>query len=293
MRAISVAVAALVLLQPLPGAAQTVPGASPAQRYRHHALAGRDVECRTNASCAALTVDALDEGRIDDARTLVGLEAVFANVATLESEQDPGPNARNDAAARVALALIHEGDVRAKARDFITARAYYRSAADRAGIAPDDPLLGRMLAMAGARIAGIAGEEAVRRPPAGVARFARYVDLGSWSTVTLAPVKGRPGLYRLDAKFVRPVVDAAGAVRDQSAGVETGVRFARGVARVRIDDAHRRAGAASTGAGEHCVAELRLIEPDTLDVATHGSAQACALGADVAAAGRYYLMAGS
>jgi hypothetical protein len=47
------------------------------------------------------------------------------------------------------------------------------------------------------------------------------------------------------------------------------------------------------GHADRCLVEFRLSEPETLDVATHGSAAACGFGPKVIPDGRYYLKTGS
>ena len=61
--------AAIAVLVPSFAAAQAFDTGSRSEAYRRYVLAGKDVQCRTNASCAALGVAALDAGRIKDAQT--------------------------------------------------------------------------------------------------------------------------------------------------------------------------------------------------------------------------------
>jgi len=284
-------------------AAQAFASGSLAELYRRNVLAGKDVQCRTNASCAALGVEALDAGRIKDAQTLVDMESMLADAATLQAEEENSPKALSLAEARVALALVHQGDVQESMGAFANARAYYRSAASRTSDAPDDPILNRVIGVAQQRLASIADKQVVQGLPEPGVRFERYLKLGAWSTVTLVPVKGRRGVYRLNAEFVYPTVGNDGQPEASTGNVLANVRFFGGIARVvmvdepagvPIDATARLANsAAHDGRADRCLLEFRLTEPETLDVATHGSAAACGFGANVTADGRYYLKTGS
>jgi hypothetical protein len=303
MRAKPFAVAAIAVLMPSLVAAQAFESGSRAELYRRHVLGGKDVQCRTNASCAALGVAALDAGRINDAQTLVDMEAMLADAASLQAEEENSPKGVSSAESRISMALVHEGDVQASEGAFANARAYYRSAADRTGQRADDVMLNRVNTVAQQRLAGVADKQVVQGLAATGARFARYMNLGAWSSVTLTPLKGRRGEYRLDAEFVYPSVAHDGAPQANSGSIVANVRFYGGVARVPVSD--QPAGAlieatarlanlsAYDGHPDKCLLEFRLTEPETLDVATHGSANACGFGAKVTADGSYYLKTGS
>jgi hypothetical protein len=287
-----------VLVPPL-AAAQAFESGSRAELYRRHVLAGKDVQCRTNASCAALGVEALDAGRIKDAQTLVDMESMLADAATLQAEEDNSPKALSSAESRVAMALIHQGDVQASESAFTNARAYYRSAAGRTSQGGDDPMQSRVKTVAQQRLAGIADKQVVQGLPTAGARFAHYMNLGAWSSVTLTPLKGRHGEYRLDAEFVYPSVARDGEPQASTGRVVANVRFFGGVARVPVSDqpadtlieATARLGnlGAYDGRPDKCLLEFRLTEAETLDVATHGSIVACGFGAKVSPDGTYYL----
>ena len=295
--------AAIAVLVPSFAAAQAFDSGSRAEAYRRYVLAGKDVQCRTNASCAALGVAALDAGRIKDAQALVDMESMLADAATLQAEGENSPKALNSAHARAAMALIHEGDVQSGMGAFSNARAYYRTAANRGKDAADDPMLGRVVEVAQQRLAGIADKQVVQGLPASGVRFARYLNLGAWSTITLAPVKGRRGVYRLEARFVYPSVSNEGQPVVNTGTVVANVRFFGAIARVVVSD--QPVGATIEAAtrvnnlgaydahADKCLLEFRLTAPETLDIATHGSVGACGFGPDVAADGRYYLKTGS
>ncbi len=304
MRAKPLAVAAvLVMLVPSLAAAQAFESGSRAELYRRYVLAGKDVQCRTNASCAALGVAALDAGRIKDAQALVDMESMLADAATLQAEEDNSPKAINSAHARVAMALIHEGDVQASEGAFSNARAFYRTAASRGKEAPDDIMLNRVVTLAQQRLAGVADKQVVEGLPATGVRFARYLKLGAWSSVVLTPLKGRRGVYRLVASFVYPGVSSDGQPAVSTGTVLANVRFYGAIARVAVADqpdgvpfdATTKVSnlAAYDGHADKCLIEFRLSEPETLDVVTHGSAGACRFGPKVTADGRYYLKTGS
>ena len=295
--------AAIAVLVPSFAAAQAFDSGSRAEAYRRYVLAGKDVQCRTNASCAALGVAALDAGRIKDAQALVDMESMLADAATLQAEGENSPKALNSAHARAAMALIHEGDVQSGMGAFSNARAYYRTAANRGKDAADDPMLGRVVEVAQQRLAGIADKQVVQGLPASGVRFARYLNLGAWSTITLAPVKGRRSVYRLEARFVYPSVSNEGQPVVNTGTVVANVRFFGAIARVVVSDqlvgATIEAATRVNNLGAYdahedkCLLEFRLTAPETLDVATHGSVGACGFGPDVAADGRYYLKTGS
>jgi hypothetical protein len=308
--AVSVAVTAVavfvpaVLLPPL-ACAQAFESGSRAELYRRHVLDGKDAQCRTNASCAALGVEALDAGRIKDAQSLVDMESMLADAVTLQAEEENSQKALNSAESRVAMALVHQGDVQASTGAFVNARAYYRSAANRTNAGADDPMLTRVHTVAQQRLAGIADKQIVDGVPVTGARFARYMNLGAWSSVTLTPLKGRHGEYRLDAEFVYPTVARDGVPHASSGSVVANVRFFGGVARVPVSVSEQPSGAPIEatakltnlnpydGRPDKCLLEFRLTEPETLDIVTHGSIGACGFGAKVSADGTYYLKTGS
>jgi hypothetical protein len=301
--AVTAAVVVPAVLAPPLARAQAFESGSRAELYRRHVLDGKDAQCRTNASCAALGVEALDAGRIKDAQSLVDMESMLADAATLQAEEDNSPKALSSAESRVAMALVHQGDVQAGGGAFVNARAYYRSAASRTNAGGDDPMLARVHGVAQQRLAGVADKQIVDGVPAAGARFARYMNLGAWSSVTLTPLKGRHGEYRLDAEFVYPTVARDGVPHASSGSVVANVRFFGGVARVPVSDQPSGAPIEATakltnlnayeGRPDKCLLEFRLTEPETLDIVTHGSIGACGFGAKVSADGTYYLKTGS
>jgi hypothetical protein len=303
MRANSLVVAAVAVLVSSLAAAQAFDSGSRAELYRRYVLAGKDVQCRTNASCAALGVEALDAGRIKDAQALVDMESMLADAATLQAEEENSTKAISSAHARVAMALVHQGNVQASLGAFSNARAYYRSAAGLGKDSPDDVMLGRAVDLAQQRLAGIADKQVVQGLPASGVRFARYLKLGAWSSVSLTPVKGRRGIYHLAADFLYPAVSSSGEPVASTGTLSANVRFFAGIARVAVSDepagvpleatAKLANVAAFDGHADKCLLEFRLTEPETLDVATHGSVNACGFGPKVTADGRYYLKTGS
>lgn len=294
---------------PVPNAANARDNASRADLYRRALLSGKDVPCRTNASCAALGVAALEAGRIKDAQKLVDMEAALAEATTLQADEDNSPKAASSARARVAMALVHLGDVQVRLGALPNARAYYRTAVSRAKDYPDDALLSRAVAVARQRLDAIAGKAVVSTLPADGARFDSYLFFGAWNSVTVKPVKGRRGVYRIDGDFIYPTVGSDGEPSANMGNLSAFVRFYDGVARVPVsdtsDDAPIDATAKFTnlaaydkpqGQGkdaDKCLLEFRLSEAETLDVVTHGSMTACGFGMNVSANGRYYLKTGS
>lgn len=288
-------------------------GASPkdsdsrADLYRRSLLEGRDVPCRTNASCAALGVAALDAGRIKEAQKLVDMEAALAEATALQAGEDNSPKAASSARARVAMALVHLGDVQVRLGALPNARAYYKTAVSRGRDYPDDALLGRAVAAARERLEAIAGKSVVTELPAGGARFDSYLFFGAWNSVTLKPVKGRHGVYRIDGDFVYPTVGSDGQPSANMGSLAAFVRFYDGVARVPVSDDDGGAPLDATAKitslaaydkpqgkePDKCLLEFRLSEAETLDVVTHGSMTACGFGMNVSADGRYYLKTGS
>jgi hypothetical protein len=296
-------VAALAVLAPSLAAAQAFESGSRAELYRRYVLTGKDVQCRTNASCAALGVAALNAGRIKDAQSLVDMESMLADAATMQAEEDNSSKAINSAHARVAMALIHQGDVQASLGAFSNARAYYRTAASRGKEAPDDLMLSRVGGLAQQRLAAIAGKQVVQGLPASGVQFARYLKLGAWSRVTLMLVKGRRGVYRLAAEFLYPSVSSKGQPVANTGTLLANVRFYGAIAWVSVSEGAQGVPLEATakvtnpgaydGHADKCLVEFRLSEPETLDVVTHGSAAACGFGQNVTADGRYYLKTGS
>jgi hypothetical protein len=299
----AVTVTAVAVLAPSLAAAQAFESGSRAELYRRNVLGGKDVQCRTNASCAALGVEALDAGRLKDAQTLVAMESMLADAARVQAEEDNSPRAVGSAESRIAMALVHQGDVQAREGAFANARAYYRSATDRASQGANDVMLNRVKTVAQQRLASVADQQVVQGLPAVGVRFARYMNLGAWSSVSLTPLKGRRGEYRLEAQFIRPTVARDGEPQANTGKVQANVRFFGGVARVVVSDqapdalieatARLTSLGAYDGHPDKCLLEFRLVAAETLDVATHGSADACGFGANVTADGRYYLKTGS
>jgi hypothetical protein len=293
----------IAALAPSLAAPQAVGSGSRAELYRRHVMDGKDLRCRTNASCAALGVEALDAGRIKDAQTLVDMESMFADASTLQAEEDNSPRALSAAESRVAMALVHQGDVQASEGAFANARAYYRSAANHASPGADGATPNRVRTVAQQRLASIADKQVVQGLPAAGAHFAHYMNLGAWSRVTLTPLKGRRGGYRLDAQFVYPTVARDGEPQASTGSVVAEVRFYGGIARVPVSDqppgavidatAKLTSLGAYEGRADKCLLEFRLTAPEILDVQTHGSARACGFGARVEADGSYYLKTGS
>jgi predicted DNA-binding protein (UPF0251 family) len=277
--------------------------ASRAELYRRGLLAEKDLPCRTNASCAALGVAALEAGRVKDAQTLVTMEAAFADATAMQAAEDNEPKAVSSARARVATALVHQGDVQLKLGALPNARAYYRSAVSRGNDYPNDALIGRAVAAARARLDSIAGKDVVSSLPHRGARFARIMFLGMSSSVTVTPVKGRRGVYRIDGDFVYPTVGPEGEPSANMGALAAYVRFYDGVARVPVNSNGGAAPLDATaritnlapydGHDNTCLIELALTAPETLDVRTHGSVAQCGFGHNVIASGRYYLMTGS
>jgi hypothetical protein len=280
---------------------------SRAELYRRQLLAGKDLPCRTNASCAALGVAALDAGRIKDAQTLVATESALADANALQADESNSPKAASSARSRMAMALVHQGDVQLKLGAPSNARAYYRTAIARGDDYPHDALLGRAVAAARERLESIAHKEVVSGLPAGGAKFRRHMFFGAWESVDVKPVKGRHGVYRIDGDFVYPMVDAQGEPSANLGEMSAYVRFFDGVARVPmtrasgepnldapIDATTKIANLAPYDQhDDQCLIEFRLVEAETLDVRTHGSPQACGFGHNVSADGRYFLMTGS
>jgi hypothetical protein len=304
LAAVVVVVAAVsAALAPGIGAAQSQQPESRAELYRRNLLAGRDVPCRTNASCAALGVAALDAGRIDDAQQLVAMEAALAEATVMQAAEENSLKATSSARARATMALVHQGDVQLKLGALSNARAYYRSAISRAGGFPNDALLGRAVAAAQARLDAIAHTSLVNGMPPDGARFTRYMFFGAWNRVDMKPVKGRRGVYRIDGEFVYPTVDAAGQPSANLGSLSAYVRFYGGVARVPLTDvgsaapvdATAKVGSLAAYDGHHdkCLIEFVQSAPETLDVRTYGSVLHCGFGHNVSADGRYYLMTGS
>ncbi|MCC8394683.1 hypothetical protein LJ656_18990 [Paraburkholderia sp. MMS20-SJTR3] len=297
------ALAALaVALGPASAAAPAQHPDSRADLYRRQLLAGQNVACRTNASCAALGVAALDAGRIADAQSLVAMEAALAEATVLQATDNDSPKALSSARARVAMALVHQGDVQLKLGALPNARAFYRSALARGDDYPHDALLGRAVGAARERFESIAHKELVNGVPADGARFRRYMFFGAWNSIDVKPVKGRHGVYRIDGDFVYPMVDAQGEPSANVGDLSAYVRFFDGVARVPVSDTSSSAPLDATAKiadlarydrqDDKCLLEFRLVAPETLDVRTHGSPQACGFGHNVSADGRYFLMTG-
>jgi tetratricopeptide (TPR) repeat protein len=289
-------------LMPAFAAAQTQGADSRAELYRRNLLAGKDVACRTNASCAALGVAALEAGRVKDAQTLVAMEAALAEAAAMRAAEENSPKATSSARSRVAMALVHQGDVQQKLGAFSDARAYYRSAVSRGDDYPNDALLGRAVAAARQRLEAISHKAVVTGIPPGGARFSRYMFFGAWNSIDVTPVKGRRGVYRIDGDFVYPTVGPDGLPSANMGSMSAYVRFFDGVARVPMTDVGGNAPIEATARigslapyeqrNDKCLIEFTLAAPETLDVRTRGSMTACGFGFNVSADGRYYLMTG-
>ncbi|MFM0156703.1 hypothetical protein [Paraburkholderia sediminicola] len=299
--------AATAALMPALVAAQTDAASSRAELYRRNLLAGKDVPCRTNASCAALGVAALEAGRIKDAQTLVEMEAALAEATAMQADEANSPKATSSARARVAMALVHQGDVQVKLGALPDARAYYRTAISRGNDYPNDALLGRAVAAARQRLESIADKAVVNGVPPSGARFASYMFFGAWNSIEVKPVKGRRGVYRIDGDFMYPTVGTDGQPSANMGSLSAYVRFYDGVARVPVTDGGGDAPLDATARisnlasydrqgdkhADKCLIEFKLSAPETLDVATHGSLTECGFGFNVTADGRYYLMTGS
>lgn len=303
-----VASTTLAALMPAPVNADAQYRASRADLYRRNLLSGKDVPCRTNASCAALGVAALESGRIKEAQTLVGMEAALAEATVMQADEENSPKAASSARARVAMALVHLGDVQVKLGALPDARAYYRTAVSRGDDYPGDALVGRVTTAARERLDAIDGKAVVKGVPPGGARFTHYLFFGAWNNIEVKPVKGRRGVYRIDGDFMYPTVGADGQPGANMGSLSAYVRFYDGVARVPVmvtaGDAPLEATAKITNlaryasqdvaqGGDKCLIEFRLSAPETLDVITRGSPTACGFGFNVSADGRYYLMTGS
>jgi predicted DNA-binding protein (UPF0251 family) len=295
--AVSGASAALL---PLCAAAQVQRAESRAELYRRNLLAGKDVTCRTNASCAALCVAALEAGRVADAQDLVAMEAALAEATAMQAAEQNSPKATSSARARVAMALVHQGDVQLKLGALPDARAYYRTAASRGDDYPNDALLRRAVDAARARLETISHNALVTGVPPRGARFSRYMFFGAWNSIDVKPVKGRRGVYRIDGEFIYPSVGPDGQPSANMGSLSAYVRFHDGVARVPMSDAGGDAPIEATAKianlapyqqrDDACLIEFRLSAPETLDVRTYGSTSACGFGFNVSADGRYYLM---
>jgi tetratricopeptide (TPR) repeat protein len=300
--AVGTALGASAALMPACAAAQTQRADSRAELYRRNLLAGKDIACRTNASCAALGVVALDAGRVKEAQTLVAMEAALAEAAAMRAAEENSAKAASSARSRVAMALVHQGDVQLKLGAFSDARAYYRSAASRGDDYPNDALLGRAVAAARQRLESISHKAVVTGIPLGGARFSRYMFFGAWNSIDVKPVKGRRGVYRIDGDFVYPTVGPDGEPSANMGSMSAYVRFFDGVARVPMTDAGGNAPIEATAKiaslapydqrDDKCLIEFSLSEAETLDVRTRGSTTACGFGFNVSADGRYYLMTG-
>jgi hypothetical protein len=300
--AVVAALGASAALMPAFATAQTQRADSRAELYRRNLLAGKDVTCRTNASCAALGVAALEAGHVKDAQTLVAMEAALAEATAMRAAEENSPKATSSARARVAMALVHQGDVQVKLGALSDARAYYRSAVSRGDDYPNDALLGRAVAAARQRLDTISHKAVVTGIPPHGARFSRYMFFGAWNSIDVKPVKGRRGVYRIDGDFVYPTVGPDGEPSANMGSMSAYVRFFDGVARVPMTDAGGNAPIEATAKvgslapyeqrDDRCLIEFSLSAPETLDVRTHGSANACGFGFNVSADGRYYLMTG-
>ncbi len=295
--------AAMAALMPALAAAPAQPADSRADRYRRNLLAGKDVPCRTNASCSALGVAALKAGNVRQAQTLVEMEAALAEATAMQAAEENSPKASSSARSRVAMALVHQGDVQVRLGALPDARAYYRTAVSRADGYPNDALLGRAVAAARERLEAISGKAVVDGVPPNGARFLRYTFLGAWNSIEVKPVKGRRGVYRVDGDFIYPTVGADGQPSANMGNLSAYVRFYDGVARVPMTDENGNAPLDATAKitnlapydkhDDKCLLEFRLTAPETLDVLTHGSVMQCGFGFNVSADGRYYLMTGS
>ena len=290
-------------LVPTHAVAQTPHVDSRAELYRRNLLAGRDVPCRTNASCAALGVAALEAGRVKDAQTLVAMEAALAEATVMQATEENSAKATSSARARVAMALVHQGDVQLNLGALPDARAYYRTAVSRGDDYPGDAMLGRAVAAARERLEAISHQAVVTSLPPRGARFSRYMFFGAWNSIDVKPVKGRRGVYRIDGEFVYPTVGPDGQPSANMGSLSALVRFYDGVARVPISDTRGEGPIDATAKvanlapfdqrNDKCLIEFQLSAPETLDVRTHGSPTACGFGFNVSADGRYYLMTGS
>ncbi|WP_345814937.1 hypothetical protein AAGS40_21880 [Paraburkholderia sp. PREW-6R] len=298
------AVVASELLAPGIALAQSQPRTdSRSELYRRNLLAGRDVPCRTNASCAALGVAALEAGQIRQAQTLVAMEAALAEATAMQAAEENSPKATRSARARMVMALVHQGDVQLKLGALPDARAYYRTAVSRGGDYPNDALLGRAVAAARERLDAIADKDVVDGMPPDGARFTHYLFFGAWNTINVKPVTGRHGVYRIEGDFVYPTVGPDGEPSANTGSLSAYVRFHDGVARVPVPDTLGDAPLDATakmpslaqydGHDDRCLLEFRLSAPETLDVTTHGSVTHCGFGFNVSADGRYYLVTGS
>lgn len=263
-------------------------------RYRDSLLADKNLPCRSNEACAAAGVIALEAGHIEEARKIVAAELEFAVADSIAADSD---NAANSASARIAMAQIYHGDIDAKAGNAAAARAWYRFAIDQQALALKSPVLTRVIAVAHARLAALAGRNVIARIPATGATFERYVALGANNEISLVPVRGKPDTYTLSSSFIRPVVTQNGDLSANVGDLAATVRFFAGEARVPVDpnrdgpiDATHRLGNLDkyTGA-EQCLIEFQLGTAETLKVRTLGSPDACGFGFNVDADGIYYL----
>jgi hypothetical protein len=109
-------------------------------------------------------------------------------------------------------------------------------------------------------------------------------------------------VYRLLAEFLYPSVSSTGQPVASTGTLLANVRFYGAIARIVVSGQPPGVPLEATakltnldaydGHADKCLIELRLTEPETLDVTTHGSAAACGFGPKVMADGQYYLKTG-
>lgn len=288
----------------LPAAARADDDDTAPARHWHDQIANaKDAPCRSNAACAAAGVVALSKGRFADAGKLVDTELMLA-VADFMMADTP---ARRDAGvARIAMAFVHRGDIEAQQQRFVAARAWYRIALDqrwRTATSPGVPGAStqRVFGVAGERLAAIATRDVVAGLPASGATYRAPTWAGPSNDVPLAPVKGRPGVYRLNTEFLYPTLPSDGELSANLGDLDANVRFFDGVARIPvalapgnddsapIDATRRIADTAPYAKDGRCLIELRLSEPETLTIKTIGDETACGFGHNVSADGIYRL----
>ena len=88
-------------------------------------------------------------------------------------------------------------------------------------------------------MAAIADKQVVQGLPASGVEFARYLKLGGWSNITLTPLKGRRGVYRLLAEFLYPSVSSTGQPVASTGTLLANVRFYGAIARIVVSVSRR------------------------------------------------------
>ncbi len=269
-----------------------------AARTWHDQLANaKDAPCRSNAACAAAGVVALSKGHYAEADRLADQEMLLAVADQLMADT---PAREDTAAARIAMAYVHRGDLYAQQQRFPAARAWYGFALDRhAGDGgKPGPSTQRVLGVARERLGAIATRDVVATLPAGGATYSAPTWIGQATDVAIKPAKGRAGVYSVNAEFLFPILTNDGEPSANMGDLAADVRFFDGVARIPIGDdgdaldaTKRIADTAPWAKDGKCLLELRLSAPETLTIRTIGDVNACGFGNRVMADGTYRLTA--